>query len=97
MSTLTPTNNKHSLANQLAEIITSLEHSVYEPDRVTAAALRPLHRELADRETLLLNLPGLWRDIARRERERADHERGAGGGGAAVYEAVAAQLEQGLR
>lgn len=62
-----------------------------------------MHRELADRETLILNLADLWRDIARRERERAARERGArpyhegyADGGAAAYESMAAQLAEAL-
>lgn len=91
----------HSLSDQLAAIVAVLEQSPYAPNAAAAQVLRRIHRELADRETLFLNLADLWRDIARRERERAAVERGArpyhegyADGGAAVYESVAAQLDQ---
>lgn len=98
---MTPT--QHSLSDQLAAVIAVLDHSPYAPNAAAAQVLRRIHRELADRETLLLNLADVWRDVARRERKRAAEERGVrpyhegyADGGAAAYEAAAAQWIQAL-
>ncbi len=89
---------ERSLAVHLREAVRELRGAVRDGRRDGGALdrIESIAGELAQRETLWLNLPAVWRGMARREREQAERFRQAGDAVAALYAANSAGRAAGL-